>query len=167
MAILDRLKARARSGSDALLKRLHGRAIAFTARLPGRARDFAEFRLEAESQPQAGGAQLRLRTHLRLPGVQQWFELRASREPLDEGSRALLPDQLPRLGFSPAPDRAVQLWSGALPPTAQRPTPSFGFLGVLQFDQRRLPAFLQRRLKKPFAISAASASVVDPPGIDP
>lgn len=162
MAILDRLKAQARRGGDALRKRLHGRAVAFTARLPGRARDWAELTVEAESQPQAAGAQLRLRTHLRLPGVQQWFELRASREPLDEGSRALLPEQLPRLGFSPAPDRTVQLWSGALPPTAQRPAPSFGFLGVVLFDQRRLPRFLQRRLKKPFAISAASASVLDP-----
>lgn len=162
MAILRRLEARARSGGDALLRRLHGRAVAFTARLPGRAGPWCEFTLEAAAQPQSSGTELKLRTHLRLPGLNQWFELRASREPLDEGSRALLPDQLPRLGFSPAPDRAVQLWSGALPPTAQRRAPSFGFLGLLQFDQRRLPAFLQRRLKKPIAISAASASVLDP-----
>lgn len=162
MAILKRLRDRARSGGDALLRRLHGRAVSFTATLPGRLRGLGELKIEAESQPQSGGAQLRLRTHLRLPGMQQWFELRASREPLDEGSRALLPEQLPRLGFSPSPDRTLQTWAGAMPPTPQRPVPSFGFLGLLLMDQRRLPTFLQRRLKKPFAVSVAGASVVDP-----
>lgn len=158
MAILKRLRDRARSGGDALLRRLHGRAVAFSARLPGR----GELRIEVETQPQSDGAQLRVRTHLRLPGLQQWFELRASREPLDEGSRALLPEQLPRLGFSPTPDRTLQTWAGAMPPTRERPTPSFGLLGLLLFDQRRLPRFLQERLKKPFAITAAGASVFDP-----
>lgn len=162
MGILRRVRER---GEALLARYLPGRAVAFTAAIPGKQGPLCELRLEAQREPQADGARLRLRAHLhlRLRGalrrdLNSWVELRASNAALDEGSRALVPEKLEALGIAPRADKPVQTWAGAL----QGARPGFAMLTLLQLEKSGLPAVLRRLLgRRPFQLSATVANVVE------
>jgi hypothetical protein len=134
MGMLSRLRER---GEAFVARRLQGRAVSFSGRIPG-PRALLEFTLEAATEPEAGGERLRLRARstLKLPGraLRSWFEVRSSRDPLDEGSAALVPERLDRLGIRPDPGKAVQTWAGAV----EGPRPGFAVLTLVQLDRDRL-----------------------------
>lgn len=87
-----------------------------------------------------------------------WIEVQTSTMPLDEGSRALLPERLQALGIDPRSDRTVESWAGALP----GPRPGFAALTLLKFDKAQLPRELQETLgEEPFQLTAAVVNVVE------
>jgi hypothetical protein len=132
--MLSRLRER---GEAFVARRLQGRAVSFSGRIPA-LRALLEFTLEAAAEPEAGGERLRLRARstLRLPGraLRSWLEVRSSRDPLDEGSGALVPERLDRLGIRPDPGKPVQTWAGAV----DGPRPGFAVLTLVQVDRERL-----------------------------
>ena len=155
-----------RERGEAFLARvLPGRAVAFTAAIPGKQGPICQLRLEAQREPQADGERLRVRAHfhLRLRGalrreLNSWVELRTSNAALDEGSHALVPDKLEALGIAPQAHKPVQTWAGALPGTR----PAFAMLTLLQLEKSGLPAILRRLLgRRPFQLSATVANVVE------
>lgn len=87
-----------------------------------------------------------------------WIELRSSSAPLDEGSRALVPERLGSLGINPVAGRPVQSWAGGLPGAR----PGFATLTLMQLDKEQLPAPLQQALgPKPFHLTATLVNVVE------
>lgn len=150
-------------GEAFVARRLQGDAVAFSARIPGgRGRPLCELKLEAATEPEAGGKRLRLRAHLRLRlaarDMHSWVELRSSTAALDDGSRALVPERLAALGITPAAGKPVQTWAGALGGAR----PAFAMLTLMQFDKERLPLRLQRALgPRPLHLTATLANVVE------
>jgi hypothetical protein len=133
--MLSRLRER---GEAFVARRLQGRAVSLSGRIPSPGRALFEFTLEAATEPEAGGERLRLRARstLKLPGraLRSWFEVRSSRDPLDEGSAALVPERLDRLGVRPDPGQPVQTWAGAV----EGPRPGFAVLTLVQVNRERL-----------------------------
>jgi len=87
-----------------------------------------------------------------------WIELRASDAALDEGSHALVPEQLQRLGIEVEPHRPLQTWAGATP----GPRPGFAMLTLVQIDKDRLPPALRQALgDKPFQVAGAVVNVIE------
>ena len=134
--MLSRLRER---GEAFVAQRLQGRAVSLRGRIPSPWRHARlEFTLEASAEPEPGGERLRLRAHTRLtlPGraLRSWFEVRGSTAPLDEGSRALVPERLDALGIEPVSGKPVQTWAGPVP----GPRPGFAVLSLLQLDRGRL-----------------------------
>lgn len=152
-------------GEAFLARHWQGRAVAFTAAIPGKQGPICEVRLEAQREPQADGERLRLRAHLHLRlrsvlrrDLNSWVEVRASNAALDEGSRALVPERLEALGIAPQADKPVQTWAGAL----QGARPGFAMLTLLQLEKSGLPKLLRRLLgSRPFQLSATVANVVE------
>ena len=90
--------------------------------------------------------------------VDSWVEVRASSAPLDEGSRALVPEKLHVLGVEPQPGKPFQVWAGGLGGAR----PGFATLGLVQLDKNRLPPPVQQALgPKPFHLSATLVSVIE------
>lgn len=90
--------------------------------------------------------------------VSTWVELRASDADLDEGSHALVPEQLTRLGLEVQPDRPLQTWAGAV----AAPTPGFAMLTLLQLDKDKLPPRLRRIFgDRPFHVAGAVVNVIE------
>ena len=159
MGMLSRLRER---GGAFVAQRLQGKALALTARSPWKSGPVIEWTLEAMAEPEPGGERLRMRSHLsvklRERKLDSWVEVTASSAALDEGSRALVPEKLGRLGIDPASSRPLQTWAGATP----GPRPGFAMLTLMQFDKERLPPRVQRALgEKPFHLTAALANVVE------
>lgn len=163
MGILRRVRDR---GEAFVARRLRGRALALSAAIPWRHQPICEVRVEAESTPQADGERVRIRAHLHLrlplpngaPGtrdVNSWIEVRASNASLDEGSSALVPEKLEKLGVSPRSGKPVQTWAGAL-------GRGFAVLTLLKLDKANLPSVLRSLLgARPFQLSATAVSVVE------
>jgi hypothetical protein len=90
--------------------------------------------------------------------LESWVEVRASRSPLDEGSRALVPEKLGVLGVEPQPGKPFQAWAGGLAGAR----PGFAALGLLQIDKDRLPPAVQQALgTKPLHLTATLVNVVE------
>jgi hypothetical protein len=90
--------------------------------------------------------------------LHSWVEVRSSSAALDEGSRALVPERLERLGIQPQPGKAVQTWAGGLGGARA----GFATLTLLQVDKEHLPPALQEALgPKPLHITATMASVIE------
>lgn len=164
MAIVRRLRE---AGAAFLARRLPGRAVAFSAALPGGAGPWLRFEARVDDAQQAAGRLLSLRAHWQFglrrggcPELSSWLDLRASDVALDAGSQALVPERLAELGVTPPTDRPVQTWAGAL----RAGHPGFGVLSLLRLDKKDLPEWLQRRLGgKPFALVATLATAVEEP----
>jgi hypothetical protein len=133
--MLSRLRER---GEAFVARRLQGRAISLSGRIPSPGHALFEFALEAAAEPEAAGQRLRLRARstLMLPGraLRSWLEVRSSHDPLDEGSGALVPERLDRLGIRPVAGKPVQTWAGAV----DGPRPGFAVLTLVQVDRERL-----------------------------
>jgi hypothetical protein len=90
--------------------------------------------------------------------IHSWIELRSSNAALDEGSRALVPEQLHALGLRIRDDAPVQSWAGETP----GPRPGFATLTLFQIDKSQLPPSVQKAFgDKPFQMSAALANVIE------
>lgn len=127
------------------------RAESPPATLPARVGRWIERRLESPLV-QAFAAPLLDRD------VSTWVELRATDAELDEGSRALVPEQLERLGLEVQAGRPLQSWAGAV----AAPKPGFAMLTLLQFDKDRLPPRMRRVLgARPFHVAGAVVNVIE------
>jgi hypothetical protein len=159
MGMLSRLRER---GGAFVSRRLQDKALALSARFPWRSSPVIEWKLEAMAEPEPGGERVRLRSHLcvklRERKLDSWVEVTASSAALDEGSRALVPERLGRLGIEPKSGRPLQTWAGAT--GGQRA--GFAMLTLMQLDKDRLPPSLRRALgEKPFHLTATLANVVE------
>jgi hypothetical protein len=159
MGMLSRLRER---GEAFVAKRLQGKAVSFSGRIPLRRKPLFEFTLEALAEPEADGERVRLRARstVYLPGqaVRSWFEMRASTAALDDAATALVPEKLERLGIKPVPGKPVQTWAGGL----GGPRAGFATLTLMQIDKDDLPPALQQALgPKPLHIAATMASVIE------
>jgi hypothetical protein len=199
MGILSRARAR---GEAFIARHLQGEAVAIEAAIPGSNGPLCEFRIEAQSEPEADGERLRVRAHFRLklrrslaareplPGrpalparvgrwierrldstvaqvlaapvidrdINTWLEVRASSAALDDGSRALVPEKLDKLGIAPTAGRPLQTWAGGLP----GPRAGFAMLTLMQLDKAQLPPALQEALgPQPFQLTATLASSIE------
>ena len=159
MGMLSRLRER---GEAFVARRLQGQAVSFSGRIPLRRKPLFEFTLEALAEPEADGERVRLRARstVYLPGqaVRSWFDVRASTAALDEGTGALVPERLERLGIQPQPGKPIQTWAGGL----GGPRAGFAALTLMQIDKEQLPPALQQALgPKPLHITATMASVIE------
>jgi hypothetical protein len=157
--MLSRLRER---GEAFVARRLQGEAVAFTARIPWRSTPLLEWKLEAAAEPEPGGGRVRLRSHLRLNLPQRkldsWVEVISSSAALDDGSHALVPERLERLGIRPDRARPVQTWAGGLGGAR----PGFAMLTLMQLDKEQLPHALQQALgPRPLHLTATVANVVE------
>ena len=90
--------------------------------------------------------------------LQSWLEVRSSSAALDEGSRALVPERLERLGIEPDPRKPIQTWAGGLGGARA----GFATLTLMQVDKEHLPPALQEALgPRPLHITATMASVIE------
>lgn len=127
------------------------RAEGRPATLPARVGRWIERRLESPLV-QAFAAPLLDRD------VSTWVELRATDADLDEGSRALVPEQLERLGLEVQAGRPLQSWAGAV----AAPKPGFAMLTLLQLDKDQLPPRMRRLLgARPFHVAGAVVNVIE------
>jgi len=159
MGMLSRLRER---GEAFVAKRLQGKAVALAARVPWRSAPLVEWKLEALAEPEPGGERVRLRSHLRVHLPQRkfdsWVEVTGSSAALDEGTGALVPEKLDRLGIRPQPGKPIQTWAGGL----GGPRAGFATLTLMQIDKDQLPPALQQALgPKPLHITATMASVIE------
>jgi hypothetical protein len=159
MGMLSRLRER---GEAFVAKRLQGEAVALTARIPGRAGPLLEWTLEAAAEAEPGGGRVRLRSHLRLHLPQRkldsWVEVASSSAALDDGSGALVPDRLDRLGIKPVRGKPIQTWAGGLGGVRG----GFAMLTLMQLDKDHLPPALKQALgPKPLHMTATLASVIE------
>lgn len=83
---LSRLR---KTGEAFIAHRLGGESRSFSVEVPGSAGPLWQMRVEVQSEPQAGGEQLRVRAQLRL-------SLRRASSPTSEAPRAALPARLGR-----------------------------------------------------------------------